>query len=78
MRKMAAGVIFYRRDENNEIQILMIERSDYVGIAPAWAIPGGKLEEGETIIEGMMRECEEELGVSFEKLNLIPALLVQA
>lgn len=37
-----------------------------------WALPGGKVETGETLLEGMLRECQEELGGMPEYQRLIP------
>ena len=30
---------------------------------PFWCLPGGRLEEGETLVDGLSRELEEELGM---------------
>lgn len=38
----------------------------------SWALPGGKIEAGETLITAMQRECEEELGFMPEYTRLIP------
>ena len=37
-----------------------------------WALPGGKIEPGETLLGGMQRECEEELGSFPSYSRLIP------
>lgn len=37
-----------------------------------WGLPGGKIESGETLIEAMQRECQEELGFMPEYLKLVP------
>lgn len=37
-----------------------------------WALPGGKLEAGETLLGGMERECVEELGEFPEYQKLVP------
>lgn len=37
-----------------------------------WALPGGKLQPGETLLGGMERECTEELGAMPKYLRLIP------
>lgn len=37
-----------------------------------WALPGGKIETGETLLEGMKRECVEELGQFPQYQRLIP------
>lgn len=37
-----------------------------------WGIPGGKIEENESILEGIERECREEIDFWPEKPKLIP------
>lgn len=37
-----------------------------------WGLPGGKIEEGETLLGGMERECIEELGFMPKYLRLVP------
>lgn len=37
-----------------------------------WGLPGGKIEEGETLMDAMHRECYEELGSMPEYLKLVP------
>ena len=39
-----------------------------------WSIPGGKLELGETLAEGVRREVREETGLDVEVVGLIEAL----
>lgn len=48
---------------NHEGKILQL-KSTYG--EKAWVLPGGGLEPGETIHQGLFRECEEELGVMVE------------
>ena len=37
-----------------------------------WGLPGGKCETGETLMDTIERECQEELGVMPEYLRLVP------
>jgi ADP-ribose pyrophosphatase YjhB (NUDIX family) len=37
-----------------------------------WGLPGGKIESGETIIDAIQRECQEELGAMPEYIRLVP------
>jgi 8-oxo-dGTP diphosphatase len=39
-----------------------------------WSIPGGKLELGETLVEGVRREVREETGLDVEVVGLIESL----
>ena len=55
MKKVAAAVIF------KESKILVTRRAPGEKLAGYWEFPGGKLEEGETPQECIMRELREEL-----------------
>ena len=37
-----------------------------------WGLPGGKIESGETLINCIHRECQEELGLMPDYLKLVP------
>lgn len=51
-------------------RILLIRRAKepYKGF---WALPGGFLEEGETVEEGVVREVKEETGIDVEVLRMV-------
>jgi 8-oxo-dGTP pyrophosphatase MutT (NUDIX family) len=64
----AVGVWFRSRDTGRYLYLL---RND-VKHPSTWALPGGKLEPGETLLGGMERECIEELGSFPTYKRLIP------
>jgi 8-oxo-dGTP diphosphatase len=45
------------------VRVLAGERSAPADLAGRWEFPGGKVEDGETDAEALVRECREELGV---------------
>jgi len=64
------AVIFYRKTDI--LNVLLIKRKNEP-FRDQWALPGGFLEENETMEEGAKRELEEETGLKLEKLQQIGA-----
>jgi 8-oxo-dGTP diphosphatase len=55
---VAVGVV---RDQNNKL--LIAERPVNKTKAGFWEFPGGKVEQGETVLEALKRELQEEIGI---------------
>lgn len=60
---VAAAVLL----RNNGKEYLLAQRPEGKVYAGYWEFPGGKLEQGETVIEALKRELQEELGITIEK-----------
>jgi 8-oxo-dGTP diphosphatase len=52
--------IFLLNDIN---EVLLLKRSHYGKRKGEWDLPGGRLDEGETLEQGLAREIKEEIGV---------------
>ena len=50
---------------DNEGRVLLVERGTPPGVG-LWTVPGGKLEPGETLVQGVAREVREETGIVVE------------
>jgi len=61
-RKATRGVIF---DKDNNIAILEVSNGKY------YELPGGGLEENETVEECLIRECKEEIGCDIDIIKYI-------
>jgi len=64
------AVIFYRKAD--VLNVLLIKRKNEP-FRDQWALPGGFLEENETMEEGAIRELQEEAGLKLEKLQQVGA-----
>jgi 8-oxo-dGTP diphosphatase len=69
-RRPGAVVVILREDNH----ILILKRPDWIHWAPRkWALPGGKLEEGETPEQAAIRETLEETKLVVTNLKLVEA-----
>lgn len=64
----SAGVFFYAKTTN---RFLFLLRNDEKNPGN-WGIPGGKIEKGESLLEGIERECIEEIGTFPANTKLVP------
>ena len=65
---ISAGIFFYSKETKRFLYLL---RTD-IKNPGNWGIPGGKIEKDETLLEGLERECIEELGYFPTNAKLIP------
>jgi 8-oxo-dGTP pyrophosphatase MutT (NUDIX family) len=64
----AVGVWFLSQDTQRYLYLMRNDSRQ----PDTWALPGGKIEPGETLLGGMERECREELGFFPEYQHLVP------
>jgi 8-oxo-dGTP diphosphatase len=63
----AAYVVLRRGDE-----VLLLLRANTGWMDGHWAVPAGHVEHGESVVDGALREVEEEVGVRIEPADLRP------
>ena len=68
MKNQSAGVFFYSSKTQRFLYLLRTDTRN----PGNWGIPGGKIENGETLFEGIARECEEEIGMFPSDAKLVP------
>ncbi len=59
---------------NDQKKILVVKRSPNESSPNFWEMPGGKLESGEKIEQGIIREVKEETGLDVIPLSLLSSL----
>ena len=64
----AAGVWFYSLDTQRYLYLMRNDPRH----PNCWGLPGGKIESGESLLEGIERECREELGSMPEYIRMVP------
>lgn len=65
---VSAGIFFYSKTTDRYLYLLRTSGKK----SSTWGIPGGKIESHETLLEGLERECKEELNFFPEEAKLIP------
>lgn len=69
------GVLILLYEEDGEIKFPLTKRAEYVGAHSGQvSLPGGKAEAGEDSIQTALRECEEEIGVDRNRVNVVGKL----
>lgn len=63
----AAGIFFYARTTERFLFLLRTDNK-----SNTWGLPGGTMETDETLLQGLERECTEELGFFPNNGKLIP------
>ncbi len=56
---------------NNKGEVLILKRNKVSVYNNAWDVPGGKVEDEETLLEALQREVYEETGLKLEKIVCI-------
>jgi 8-oxo-dGTP pyrophosphatase MutT (NUDIX family) len=69
------GVIILLYEDDGFIKFPLIKRPDYTGAHGGQvSLPGGKAEPGEDAVQTALRECEEEIGVKQDQINVLGKL----
>ena len=69
------GVIILLYEEDGLVKFPLIKRPEYPGTHGGQvSLPGGKAEPGEDTIQTALRECEEEIGVKPDRINVLGKL----
>lgn len=55
---------------NKNKEILLLKRDGKLSYGNMYSLPGGHLEKSESIVDGMIRELKEEIGVEFKPSEL--------
>lgn len=66
-------LVFHKKDDSikNPPSILLIKRNEEP-YKDCWALPGGYVEQGETVMQAAIRELKEETGIVAKEKELVP------
>ncbi len=68
LTRVAVAII--ERTVNGDYQVLFAQRPTGKAYAGYWEFPGGKIEAGESVIDALIREIDEELGLHVKSATL--------
>jgi len=75
----ACGFVFYQNSKPTASPVILSEKKEVLLVKRAiephfgkWDLPGGFLENGEELVDGLKREAREELGVEIEPIEILP------
>jgi 8-oxo-dGTP diphosphatase len=68
LTRVAVAII--ERTINGQYQVLFAQRPSGKAYAGYWEFPGGKIETGESVIDALIREIDEELGLHIMSATL--------
>jgi 8-oxo-dGTP diphosphatase len=68
LTRVAVAII--ERVVDGEYQVLFAQRPVGKAYAGFWEFPGGKIEAGESVIDALIREIDEELGLRIKRATL--------
>lgn len=66
---LATGAIIFSKQDPMQRRMLLIQRASHDSMPNMWEIPGGAVDPGETVLEGVVREVREESGLRVTRVN---------
>lgn len=70
-----SSVLFLLFEENRELMLCLIKRPNHMKYHPGQiALPGGRIEKGETARQTALRETEEEIGITADSIEILGRL----